>query len=228
MPSSPDATTLYGHWTCPYSNRVEFALAQRKIRFGQIDVPPTAVRPKGFVLPNEFVTNSPKLEIPLVRVGGEYKADSIPILEWLEEKFSSEPLLPAEGVARTLVLERVRWIDQGVATTMGGLLYASKEHRIERFSGELSEHLELIDAWLEHSEWLAGDSPSLAEAIVIPFYVRLSAMRQLGFDRPLAPRVARHHERCQELMGWHGVAWSTTQHDEFVGRFRKFRQLRRQ
>ena len=56
---------LFGHWTCPFVNRVAFALGQRGVDYELVDVPPSAVRPKDFVLPDEFVEHSPRLEVPL-------------------------------------------------------------------------------------------------------------------------------------------------------------------
>ena len=53
--------------------------AERGIQHDDVDVPPSAVRPKDFVLPPEFVDHSPRLEIPMVRVGDAYRADSIPV-----------------------------------------------------------------------------------------------------------------------------------------------------
>ncbi|MEN9593831.1 MAG: hypothetical protein RLY23_314, partial [Actinomycetota bacterium] len=56
--------------------RVEFALVQLGIKYEVVDVPPTAVRPKDFVIPAEFAANSPRAEIPMIREGGRYLADS--------------------------------------------------------------------------------------------------------------------------------------------------------
>ena len=97
---STTPVTLFGHWICPFSVRVEFALAQRRINYVVVDVPPRAVRPKGFVVPEEFIAHSPKLEVPMVKIDGEYLADSIPILEWLEEKFTESSLLPANDAGK--------------------------------------------------------------------------------------------------------------------------------
>ena len=72
-----------------------------------VDVPPSAIRPKDFALPDEFVAHSPRLEIPMVRVGEEYLADSIPVLEWLEAVVpEAPPLLPRDDGGATLVRER--------------------------------------------------------------------------------------------------------------------------
>ena len=48
MTGSGDVT-LFGHWICPYSVRVSFALAERDIAHDVVDVPPTAARPPGWL-----------------------------------------------------------------------------------------------------------------------------------------------------------------------------------
>ena len=115
---SAPTVTLFGHWICPFSVRVEFALAQRGIEYTVVDVPPRAVRPKGFVVPEEFIAHSPKLEVPMVKIDGEYLADSIPILEWLEEKFSDSSLLPADDAGQAVVGSRFK--PTGSAVQHGG------------------------------------------------------------------------------------------------------------
>lgn len=41
-----EPVTLFGHWICPFSVRVEFALVQLGIDYEIVDVPPTAA-PEG-------------------------------------------------------------------------------------------------------------------------------------------------------------------------------------
>ena len=84
-----------------------------------------------------------------------------------------------------------------------------------------------MDGWLAESTWLAGDRPPLAEAVMIPLYVRLAGLRRLGFDSPLPASVDDHRHRCGELEGWPAVAWSDEQTDEFVGRFETHRRRAR-
>ena len=92
-----NSVALYGHWICPYVLRVEFALAQRGVAYDLVDLPPSAVRPVGFVLPPEFVEHSPRLEVPMLRIGERYLADSIPILEWMETEFPGQPVASRFG-----------------------------------------------------------------------------------------------------------------------------------
>jgi len=223
MNPSP-AVTLFGHWICPFSVRVEWALAQRGISYDVTEVPPSAVRPRDFVVPDEFVQHSPKLEVPMVRIGERYLADSIPILEWLEEELTDRPLLPTHDAE--LVRKRVAWIDRHVYRPMIGVYYGVDQGRITAASDQLGAGLEQVGEWVIDG-WCAGAGPSLCEALLVPLYVRLDGLRRLGFTAPVPPAVTDHLERCRATEGWATVEWSADQIDEFVGRFEKYRAINR-
>jgi len=218
---------LYGHWICPFSTRVEFALHQRGIEHQVVDVPPSAVRGPDFMLPPEFVEHSPRLEIPMVRVGGEHRADSIPILEWLETRFADRSLLPDTDGDRSVVRERMEWIDRHAFRPMIGVYYGVDADRIEAAGAALLDALGEMGRWASDEGWLGGDRVTLAEAVAVPIHVRMAGLRQLGFVADLPPDWVAHGERCRALAGWPSVEWSAEQTEEFVGRFRAFRRRRR-
>jgi glutathione S-transferase len=222
--SSTDVV-LFGHWICPFSVRVEFALAQKAITYSVVDVPPRAVRPKGFVVPEEFIAHSPKLEVPMVRVGETYLADSIPILQWLEELFPSHSLSPTADAQHALMMERVDWLDKYVYRPMIGVYYGTDSVKIAEASAAFANALETVDSWLLTSPWLAGDQPTLAEAIMAGVYTRWSGLQRLGMTAVLPQSVETHWEHMHSLAGWQVVAWSDEQTDEFVGRFLKYREI---
>jgi glutathione S-transferase len=222
---STPTVTLFGHWICPFSVRVEFALAQRGIQYTIVDVPPRAVRPKGFVVPEEFIAHSPKLEVPMVKIDGEYLADSIPILEWLEEKFTDASLLPVGDVQQAIVRDRVEWLNKNVYRPMIGVYYGTDAALIQESSIAFMKAMETVDQWLQASPWLAGNSPTLAEAIMAGVYTRLDGLRRLGLTGELPASVQLHIERCTQLVGWEKVQWTTEQTNDFVGRFLKYREI---
>lgn len=215
---------LYGHWICPFSTRVEFALHQRGIDHDLIDLPPSAVRPRDFVMPPEFVEHSPRLEVPMVRIGHEYRADSIPLLEWLEVEVDGLPLLPTDGGQRALVRERMAWIDAHAFRAMIGIYYGTDPAKIDRASERLGDALSVMGEWTSETGWLAGDAPSLADAVAVPIHIRLDGLQRLGFAAPIDRRWTAHGERCRSLAGWNPVAWSADQTNEFVGRFEAYRR----
>ena len=222
---STSTVTLFGHWICPFSVRVEFALAQRGIEYTVVDVPPRAVRPKGFVVPEEFIAHSPKLEVPMVKIDGEYLADSIPILEWLEEKFSDSSLLPIDDAEQAVVRERVEWMNKYVYRPMIGVYYGTDAVLIQESSAAFMKAMETVDQWLQVSPWLAGEIPTLAEAIMAGVYTRLDGLCQLGLTGELPVSVQQHFERCTQLVGWGKVQWTSEQTSDFVGRFLKYREI---
>ena len=222
---SASTVTLFGHWICPFSVRVEFALAQRGIEYTIVDVPPRAVRPKGFVVPEEFIAHSPKLEVPMVKIDGEYLADSIPILEWLEEKFTDASLLPVGDAQQAIVRERVEWLNKNVYRPMIGVYYGTDPALIQESSVAFMKAMETVDQWLQASPWLAGETPTLAEAIMAGVYTRLDGLRRLGLTGELPASVQLHIERCSQLVGWEKVEWTADQTNDFVGRFLKYREI---
>ncbi len=222
----PDVT-YYGHWICPYAKRVKFALVHKGIGHDEVVLPPSALRPKDQALPPEFLQHSPRREIPMIRHGAHYLADSIPILRYLEDHFANRPLLPQDAGERKTVMKRVWWLDGNVMINAGRLYYGYKPQHIKSASDALGLALDEAETWLEGRDWLCGKEPSLAEVILIPIYVRLEGLRRLGlgWGGP-GRRMSAHLDRCRALPGWEAVAWSPEQEDEFVGRFTKYREIR--
>ncbi|MCP4958973.1 MAG: glutathione S-transferase family protein [Actinomycetia bacterium] len=218
---------LYGHWICPFATRVQFALHQRRIAHELIDLPPSAVRGPDFELPPEFIEHSPQGEIPMLRIGDRYLADSIPILEWMESEVPDQPLLPLDETARALVRERMAWIDRSAFRPMVGVYYGTEPDRIARAGEKLADALAQMGKWTEETGWLAGPDVSLAEAVAMPIHVRMAGLERLGYSADISPSFAAHGERCRSLHGWAAVAWSAEQCDEFVGRFAAYRRERR-
>jgi len=197
--------------------RVEFALVQLGIKYEVVDVPPTAARPKDFVIPEEFVANSPRAEIPMIREGGRYLADSIPILA---------RLYSAVGALSVVALEEAHWVDKNIFPPMIAIYYGVNPESIRRASDRLVNALTELEAKLVSTGWLGGDGASIAEAALIPFYVRLDGLRSLGFEGELPRLVEDHAARCLALPGGVAVRWSEEQQSEFAGRFHKYRELK--
>lgn len=216
-PTVVEPVALFGHWICPFSVRVEFALAQLGYEYEVIDVPPTAARPPGFVVPAEFLEHSPRHEIPMIREGGRYLADSLPILERLHA---------ARGGCSEEQVEVARWVDHTVFRPMIGVYYGTDPQAIAAASDALAVALEAVAERLGTRHWLVGDAPSIAEAAIVPVYVRLEGLRALGFTGVVPAAVAAHAERCLALPGGRVAAWDAEQQAEFVWRFETFRARR--
>jgi glutathione S-transferase len=108
---------------------------------------------------------------------------------------------------------------------MIGVYYGTDSVKIAEASAAFANALETVDSWLLTSPWLAGDQPTLAEAIMAGVYTRWSGLQRLGMTAVLPQSVETHWEHMHSLAGWQVVAWSDEQTDEFVGRFLKYREI---
>jgi glutathione S-transferase len=134
-------------------------------------------------------------------------------------------LSPTDDAQHALMMERVDWLDKYVYRPMIGVYYGTDSVKIAEASVAFANAMETVDSWLLTSPWLAGDQPTLTEAIMAGVYTRWSGLQRLGMTAVLSQSVERHREEMQSLAGWHVVAWSDEQTDEFVGRFLKYREI---
>ncbi|GLT16983.1 thiol:disulfide oxidoreductase [Vibrio zhanjiangensis] len=125
-----------------------------------------------------FVSINPNSKIPAL-IDRSNKDDinvfeSGNILLYLAEKFGH--FVPKEIKARTQVLNWLFWL-QGSAPYLGGgfghfYSYAPEkyEYPINRFTMEAKRQLDVLDKQLEQHEFIAGDSYSIADIAVWPWY----------------------------------------------------------
>jgi glutathione S-transferase len=123
------------------------------------------------------------------------------------------------------MMERVAWLDKYVYRPMIGVYYGTDQEKITDASAAFGKAMETVNSWLFASSWLAGDAPTLAEAIMAGVYTRWSGLQRLGMTATLPQSVEKHMEQMKSLTGWRAVEWSDEQTDEFVGRFLKYREI---
>ncbi len=100
------------------------------------------------------------------------------ILVYLAEKFDGT-FLPAEGAARAECLSWLFW-QVGSAPYLGGgfghfFAYAPTkiEYAIDRFAMETKRQLDVLDQRLAESEYIAGDTYTIADIAIWPWYGQL-------------------------------------------------------
>jgi glutathione S-transferase len=213
VPRTPTDVALYGHFSCPYSTRVSFALAERAVPHELIEVPPSALRPADFVLPDAFVAHSPRLEIPLVRVGDDHLADSLPIIAWLDQVGDARPLVPEDPARRAVALEATRIVDEVVFPAMIGIYYGVEDRRIAAASAALAAASVAVGDLLDGHEFLAGDEITIADAALVPLWVRLELLETVGFAHDLDDRARAHREALRHRPAFAAVAWSEDERD---------------
>ncbi|MFI4934069.1 MAG: glutathione S-transferase family protein [Caulobacterales bacterium] len=166
--------TLYEHPLSPYAQKVKIALREKGVDF-------TVEMPGGIGAggaAGDFVAASPRAEVPALIDGETRVFDSTIILEYIEDKWPTPPLLPKGPAERA----RVRMIEEVMDTHFEAINWALSEISwFRRAEGELAERLRAQAAaqtrgffsWLERqlgeAEWFNGAAFGWGDLSVVPY-----------------------------------------------------------
>ena len=192
---------LYEHPLSSYAQKVKIALREKGLEF-EVETPPALGSGKA---DGPFAAASPRNEVPALIDGDAQIFDSTIILEYLEDKFPSPPLLPRDPAARA----RARMIEDVCDTLYEAVNWGLSEIRwFKRAEGEQADKMKAtaarqtaeLQAWLADklgsAQWFNGPSFGWADLSVAP-YVNRSFHYGLGTppDSPLAKWRDRIRER---------------------------------
>ncbi len=176
---------LYDYWRSSAAYRVRLALAWKGLAYGSVpidlrlDVQASAA----------YREHNPQGLVPLLVVGDDSLAQSLAIIEYLDETHPERPLLPADALGRA----RVRAAAQAIACDIHPL----NNLRVLRYlKGPLGHDDAAADAWARHwiglgltalerfaaafgGRCLYGDTVSLADLCLLP---QLYSARRFGTD----------------------------------------------
>jgi maleylacetoacetate isomerase len=112
-------TTLYHYWRSSASWRVRWALAIKGIAF--VSVPVDILQ--GEQLTPEHRARNPIGHVPALWIDGRWFAESVAILEYLEETRPASPLYPKDHVARARVRQVVEMVNAGIQPLQNTTVY---------------------------------------------------------------------------------------------------------
>ena len=166
--------TLFEHPLSPYAQKCKIALYEKGVAF-------EVKTPNGIgagAADPAFLAASPRGEVPAFVDGEARIFDSTIILEYIEDKWPSPPLLPSDPAARA----RVRMIEDAMDTHYEPINWGLGELRwFKRAEGELARAIEAraaaqargFYAWLERqlggADWFNGDRFGWGDLSVIPY-----------------------------------------------------------
>jgi glutathione S-transferase len=161
---------LYEHPVSPYAQKVKIALGEKGVSF-------EARLPDFFGGDAGFTAASPRLEVPALVDGDTTIFDSTIILEYIEDRWPTPPLLPPTPAARA----RVRMIEEMCDTYYEAINWAGFEIRFfKRATDVLADRLLArsavqvagANAWLERQlgdqPWFNGTGFGWGDLAVVP------------------------------------------------------------
>ncbi len=165
---------LYDHPFSPYAQKVKIALREKGQAF---EAPMPQGLGAGGAL-GEFIEANPRAEVPTLIDGSVRVFDSTIILEYIEDKWPTPPLLPASPADRA----RVRMIEEVMDTHYEAINWGLSEVRnFKRADGVLAEAIEARAAeqtrgyfdWLERElgdrPWFNGEAFGWGDIAVVPY-----------------------------------------------------------
>ena len=215
--------TLHEHPLSPYAQKVKIALYEKGVAF-ETQLPDIV----GGGNLEEFAALNPRLEVPTLIDGETVVFDSTVILEYIEDRWPTPPLLPKSPADRA----RVRMIEDVCDTYYEAINWALMEVRaFRRASGALADRLCArateqttgINAWLERKlgagPWFNGDTFGWGDLAVVPAIAGASLN---GNPPPAGSRLAAWFARAQERPS---VVQTLTAAQDSLGGFEMLPQL---
>ena len=183
---------LHGYWRSGAAYRVRIALALKGLAYEQVN---HDLRTGGQADPAYAALNPQRL-VPALEVDGLVLTQSVAILEWLDERFPSPPLLPGNADGRAIVRAMVATLATDVHP-----LHNLRTLKALRQDFDASEPQ--VNAWMAHwmtdgfaaiealiarhgGDFAYGDAPTLADCVTVP--ALYSAVR-FGVDTGPYPRL---------------------------------------
>lgn len=194
---------LFGYFRSSTSYRVRIALNLKGLAY---DVVPVNLR-TGEQLDPAYVARNPFGGVPMLEAGGRDRAQSMAVIEWLDEAHHEPPLLPRDLEDRYTVRE----LAYAIATEIHAL---NNLQVLKHLRGAMGHSEAETDQWYRH--WLArtldpvekrlaqlgsGDflmdgRPGLFEVVLLP---QIYNARKLAFDLTAHPHITRIEAACLAL-----------------------------
>ena len=199
-----DSVKLYSFWRSSACYRVRIALNLKQVAFETV-----AVNLRGDQQHEPaFKDINPQEVIPVLMHGGRVLRQSLAILEYLDESWPENPLLPS--VARDR--QRSRAIAQAIACEIHPL----NNLRVLRYlETELGVEQEKREAWIRHwiksgfdaleqiladnpstGAFCEGDRPTIADCCLVP---QVYNAKRFGVDMSPYPNIERINADCLTL-----------------------------
>ena len=198
MATTPHQITLYHYWRSSCSWRVRWALLHKQVSYNDLPIN---------LLANEqnspaYLAVNPGGFVPAIYYQGMVFGESLAIMEWLEESFPANPLLPQNATDRL----RVRQVCQMIVS---GIQPIQNLSVMRRHSSDPSEQAAWAHYWikagLEKVETLLtphagtycfGGQLTMADMCLVP---QIYNANRFNVDLSAFPKISQINQNCLQL-----------------------------
>lgn len=190
---------LFDYYRSSASYRVRIALNYKKLECKLTQV--HLVEDGGQHLLEEFSAMNSQQLVPLLRDGENHINQSMAILEYLEEKFPDNPLLPEDPLSKA----KVRAFSQEIACEIHPLnnlrvlkyikndFQKNDEEKMKWYFHWLEKGFSSLTTKLEKGPFCFGGSPTFADLFLIP---QIYNAHRFKFDMTSFPELSEIYNHC--------------------------------
>jgi len=190
---------LHDYWRSSASYRVRIALAMKQVDYERHDV---NLLKREHVSPENLAVN-PQGLVPTLEIDGHVLGQSLAIIDYLDARFPSPRLIPADALARAMTLQR--------ALVIAADIHPVDNLRVLRRLNEMGVDQAARDDWYRHwiiegftaletlagsGAFLGGRSPDLSDVCLVP---QMYNARRLETQLEAFPRLVEIDARLTEI-----------------------------
>ncbi|MGE0791374.1 MAG: maleylacetoacetate isomerase [Sandaracinaceae bacterium] len=192
---------LYSWWTSSCSYRARIALNLKGLAYDLVSVSLN----DGNQLRDDFKTKNPSMQVPVLELDdGTQLAQSIAILEYLDEVHPEPPLMPKDPIARARCRQLTEIVNSGIQPMQNRYLglQLKREHGIDpkTFAAHyVARGLDAYDAVAATTagRFSVGDHPTIADVVLVP---QLIKAREMDLDVAARwPRLQSIDAACMDM-----------------------------
>lgn len=202
---------LHGYWRSSAAYRVRIALNLKHLPYES--VPVHLVRNGGEQRQSEFLALNPQGLVPVLIDGEQVITQSLAIIEYLDERHPTPPLLPESAIERAQVraLANLVACDIHPLNNLRVLQYLERElgaaeaQRLSWMQHWMTQGFDALETRLgaSNASFCHGDAPGLADCCLIP---QLYNARRFGMSLEAWPKLQRIEANCLSLPAFQHAA----------------------
>ncbi|KAJ8751471.1 hypothetical protein K2173_016686 [Erythroxylum novogranatense] len=154
------AVKLLGAWPSPFSQRIELALKLKAIEYEYVEEDLSNKSP----LLLEY--NPVHKKIPVLVHRGKPIAESLVILEYIEDTWSNNPILPKHPYDRAIARFWAKFVDETILQLVIKARDTPDEEEKIKIFAEVGEQLKVLDKELEGKEFFGGETIGYLDIVV--------------------------------------------------------------
>ncbi|OBZ85474.1 Glutathione S-transferase omega-2 [Choanephora cucurbitarum] len=175
-----DKLVLYNAPVCPYAQRAYIALKEVGAEFDLVDI-------DLLNKPDWYKDVNPELKVPVLKIDGYNLAESMVIVEYINDRYPEKNLLPKDPLKRAQIRFAIEYFSSKVTPEFYKFLMNIKaENARADYEKNINQALTRFDELLKEQSatgpYFLGEEFSLADIAIAPFVFRIHAINNVLLD----------------------------------------------